>query len=72
MRRPAIPRRQSIDEYSEEELEALVHWVQSGGKLLTDDEIVRQVMAELGFQRRGARIEAAIREGIARVRGPIH
>jgi len=71
MRRPAIPRRQSIDEYSEEELEALVHWVQSGGKLLTDDEIVRQVMAELGFQRRGAKIDAAIRRGIERARGPL-
>lgn len=71
MRRPAIPRRQSIDEYSEEELEALVHWVQSGGNLLTDDEIVRQVMIELGFRRSGARIDAAIRRGIDRARGPL-
>lgn len=69
--RPAVPRRQAIDEYSDEEVEALVHWVQSDGKLLTDDAIVRQVMAELGFQRRGARIDAAIRRGIDRARGPV-
>ncbi|MEW6270796.1 MAG: AAA domain-containing protein [Thermodesulfobacteriota bacterium] len=68
--RPAIPRRRSIEEYSEEELAAFVHWVQSDGRLLTDDEIVRSVMVELGFQRRGARIEAAIRRGIERTRGP--
>lgn len=68
--RPAIPRRGSIEEYSEEELAALVHWVQSDGRLLTDDEIVRSVMAELGFQRRGVRIEAAIRRSIERTRGP--
>jgi len=67
--RPSIPRRQSIEEYSEEELVSLVHWVQSDGRLMTDDEIVRQVMIELGFQRRGARIEAAIRRGIERARG---
>ncbi|MBY0276572.1 DNA helicase, partial [Candidatus Binatia bacterium] len=67
--RPTIPRRQSIDEYSEEELVTLVHWVQSDGRLLADDEIVRRVLVELGFQRRGARIEAAIRRGIERARG---
>lgn len=69
--RPAIPRRPSIDAYSEEELVSLVHWVQSDGALMTDDEIVRQVMVELGFQRRGARIEATIRRGIERARGPL-
>ena len=70
-RRPAIPRRQSIDEYSDEELEALVHWVQSDGRLLADEEIVRRVIVELGFQRRGTRIDAAIRRGIERARGAI-
>lgn len=69
--RPAIPRRPSIDEYSDEELVALVHWVQSDGRLLTDDEIVRRVIVDLGFQRRGARIEAAIRRGIELIRGPL-
>lgn len=67
--RPAIPRRPSVEEYSDEELVALVHWVQSDGRLLTDDEIVRRVVVELGFQRRGARIEAAIRRGIELARG---
>lgn len=69
--RPSIQRRESIDDYSEEELVSIVKWVQSDGRLMTDDEIVREVMVELGFQRRGARIDAAIRKGIDRARGPV-
>lgn len=68
--RPSIQRRESIDDYSEEELVSIVKWVQSDGRLMTDDEIVREVMVELGFQRRGAKIDAAIRKGIERARGP--
>ena len=69
--RPSIQQRPSIDDYSDEELVALVKWVESDGRLMTDDEIVREVMAELGFQRRGAKIDAAIRKGIERARGPL-
>ncbi len=66
--RPAVPRRSTIDEYSQGELVALVTWLCSDGRLRTDDEIVEEMVRELGFQRRGARIEAAIRRVIERVR----
>jgi hypothetical protein len=54
-----------IDSYSRSSLESLVRWVRSDGRLRTDDEIVGEVARELGFQRRGSRIEQAIRRAIA-------
>jgi very-short-patch-repair endonuclease len=66
--RPAVARRQAIDEYPAWEIDALVSWVASDDRLRTDDEWVDEMVGELGFQRRGKRIEAAIRESIARVR----
>lgn len=70
--RPAIPRRGSIYEYSDAEVGAIVTWLQSDGRLLTDDELVTEVKTELGFQRLGSRIESAIRRSIDRVRGFPH
>lgn len=63
--KPYIPRRKSIDEYSTPELQRILDWVNSDGKLRTDDELVEEIFAELPFARRGSRIEAAIREAIA-------
>jgi hypothetical protein len=66
-RRPDIPRRSSITDYSLRELDAIVHWV-AASSLKTDDEIVAEVVRELGFERRGRKIDTAIRQAIARVR----
>lgn len=63
--KPAIPRKKSIDEYSTTELQGILDWVKSDGKLRTDDELVDEIFAELPFARRGSRIEAAIRDAIA-------
>jgi hypothetical protein len=60
-------RRSSIDEYSSVELDRLVRWI-AGTTLKTDNEIVAQAVMELGFARRGRKIEAAIRRAIDRVR----
>jgi hypothetical protein len=38
----------------------MVEWVR-GDRLLTDNQIVREVATALGFQRIGAKIDAAIR-----------
>jgi restriction endonuclease-like protein len=62
--RPAIPIRTSITQYSLRELEQLITWVCSDGKLRTDEEIVSEMVSILGFARRGMRIESAIRSAI--------
>ena len=49
------------------ELRRLVKWILEG-ELLTDDEVVDRAVRELGFQRRGSRIEAAIRRVIPEAR----
>ncbi len=59
-----IPVRASITEYTGAELQALLRWVQSDDKLRTHDEIADEMFAELPFSRRGAKIEAALRQSI--------
>jgi hypothetical protein len=62
--KPRVHAGLSIEEYSSSELCALVRWVISDGQLRTDEEIVSEVARELGFQRRGVRIVAAIESAI--------
>jgi len=59
-----VPPGKAITEYRLGELTALIRWIQSDGRLLTDEEIMQEVVTELGFTRRGARIEATIRRAI--------
>jgi very-short-patch-repair endonuclease len=66
--RPATPPGRSIDDYSQQELRALVTWVLSDGRLPTDDEIVAELTRELGFQRKGSKIVAALMTAIRTVR----
>ena len=61
-----IPIRKSIDEYSQRELQNLLFWVKSDGKLRTNDELVEEMLAALPFSRRGSRIEQALRKTIER------
>ncbi|MGH2609572.1 MAG: AAA domain-containing protein [Tepidiformaceae bacterium] len=62
--RPRIGRRGAIDDYAARELVAMVQWVQSDGHLRTDEELVDELVDELGFSRRGARIELALRAAV--------
>jgi len=64
---PKIPKKGSIDDYRIGELMAWIKWIESDGKLRTHEEIIDE-MVELLFQRRGARIEAQVREAIDRIR----
>jgi len=62
--RPAIPVRTSIAQYTSTELIQLLRWITSDGQLRTDDQIVDEMVAVLGFSRRGVRIERAIQSAI--------
>jgi very-short-patch-repair endonuclease len=65
---PAIPKRPSIVDYSDHEIDTVVRWVGADGRLRTDDELVEEARAALGFERRGKRIEAAIRKAVDRTK----
>jgi very-short-patch-repair endonuclease len=58
--RPSVTSKPSVELYCQTELVKLIKWILSDGKLRTDAEIVREMVTELGFSRRGIRIEAAI------------
>ena len=60
-----IPVRNSIDEYSPRELQNLLRWVKSDGKLRTNDELVDEMFEALPFSRRGSRIDAALKRVVA-------
>ncbi len=62
--RPLIPLRASINEYTNAELVELLRWITSDGQLRTDEELLTEVVPLLGFSRRGARIERAVRDAI--------
>jgi very-short-patch-repair endonuclease len=68
--RPELPPRtwKSIDEVPRAVLLSVVEWATSDGLLRTDDQIVQIVMPELGFERSGARIRAAILDAVAATR----
>jgi very-short-patch-repair endonuclease len=59
--RPHISRRETITDYPEWELMAMIDWIESDGRLRTDEEIIDELLPELGFQRRGARIEGVLK-----------
>jgi very-short-patch-repair endonuclease len=66
--RPEIPLRETIDEYEFEELVRLIRWIKSDGRLRTDEEILSEAVRELGFKRRGVRIDEKLRRAIESAR----
>jgi hypothetical protein len=70
--RPPIPLRTSIAQYSQYELCQLILWISCDGNLRTDDEIMGEMVSILGFSRRGARIEAAIKSALQTYRAIPH
>ena len=63
--RPPISPGYSIGEYSRRELVSLAQWVLSDTLLRTDEELMAEMRKELGFKRRGARIDAALQVAVA-------
>jgi very-short-patch-repair endonuclease len=66
--RPNVPKRSKIDDYTQAELMSLIRWILSDGCLHTDEEILKVMLPELGFKRRGARIDRAVFAAIERLR----
>lgn len=62
--RPAVPPGANITEYTQPELEAMVDWVRSDTLLRTEDQLLTEVMHELGFRKRGKRIVEAVTAAI--------
>ncbi len=71
--RPWIASGQPIDAYSDAELLKLAEWIRTDDVLRTEDELLQEMMRELGFQRRGknvvARLSAAITRSAANASG---
>ena len=59
-----IPIRSSITEYTNTELQLLLRWVKSDGRLRTNDELADEMFEALPFSRRGSKIEATLRQAI--------
>jgi very-short-patch-repair endonuclease len=66
--RPNVRPGRAIDDYSGLEIQSLVSWVLSDGRLSTDHEIISELSSELGFRRRGTRIVAALTDAIRAVK----
>jgi hypothetical protein len=60
--------RTTIADYSQTELLQLLRWIASDGQLRTDEQILDEMVATIGFARRGKRIETAILSAIASLR----
>jgi hypothetical protein len=54
--RPVVPARESIDQYSDQDLRQIAEWVASDGLLRTDEELIREIFGALPFERLGSRI----------------
>ena len=62
--RPPVPRGRPIGEYSHRRLVALAQWILSDTLLRADEELMAEMRKELGFKRRGQRIDEALRKAI--------
>jgi very-short-patch-repair endonuclease/DNA polymerase III delta prime subunit len=65
---PPVSPGQPIDWYTQEQLVRLVRWIESDELIRTEDELLLETMRELGFQKRGKKIVAAIRAAIRQAR----
>ncbi len=70
---PGVPPRGSpgynnIDDYSLGQLVQLARWIESDTLLRTEDDLLREMMDELGFKRSGKRITEALHRAIMRAR----
>jgi len=62
--RPSVARGLPIGDHSQRQLVALLEWIQSDTLLRTREEMVAELMHELGFQKRGKRIVAACERAV--------
>jgi very-short-patch-repair endonuclease len=67
--RPAVVPSGRIDEFTDNDLRAMVRWVESDTLLRTEDALLAEVMRECGFERRGRKIVGRITDAIRHVHG---
>lgn len=58
--RPNLFRWGQIDEFSDRDLQTMVRWIESDTLLRSREDLIAEVMSELGFERRGKKIVARI------------
>ena len=66
--RPTLRRGLPITDYPQAKLVQLVRWIESDDRLRTEDELLEEMMRELGFRKRGSRIVIAINQAILQAR----
>ena len=66
--RPPVFGGQPIDAYTDAELLSLARWIATDDALRTEDELLQEMMRELGFQRRGKNVVARLTAVIRRLR----
>jgi hypothetical protein len=49
-------------------LVGLAQWIDSGDAIFSEDEMVREMMSELGYRRMGNKIESKLRQAIRQAR----
>ncbi len=54
----------NITHYHDHQLAELVRWIESDGLLRTDEQLMAEMLREMGFRRRGKRIEDALARAI--------
>jgi len=64
--RPSINPGQPIDAYSDTQLLRLAQWIRSDDLMRTQDELLQEMMHELGFQRRGKNVVRRLTTAIDR------
>jgi hypothetical protein len=57
-----------IDDFTDRDLQAMVRWIESDTLLRSREDLIAEVMAELGFERRGKKIVSRISAAIDAVR----
>src|SRR5260370_9458251 len=67
VRSPPVPVRTSISEYRRGELIQLVRWIASDGRLRADDQIIDEIIPELGFSRRGVLVTGTDAASLVRI-----
>ena len=66
--RPLLPSHNSIEDYADYQLIALLRWIESDTLLRTDQELKQELTRELGFKRLGSRIDARLTDVIRSTR----
>jgi len=66
--RPGLFAWGEIDEFTDRDLQAMVRWIESDTLLRSREDLIAEVMSELGFERRGKKIVRRIGAAIDAVR----